>query len=106
MRVGRDGLHVVKTSVVDDLAGTPVATAIAVLLNLEPSTANAGVGEGVADFLKICEGWALMACVHHVAGTGGEGMSPYSLHGGASLDGDNLLGGSGRVGTTIAGYIV
>ena len=47
-----------------------------------------------------------MAGIHNISRAGSESVSPDSLDGAASVDGDDLVGGTGRVGATVAGKVV
>lgn len=127
-------VHVLESTVADDGAGTPLAVVVAVFLDLEPiflgvsdylarfeggfcrsfsksrghspSTADTSVSQGVIDLLEVCKGRTLVAGIHDIVGAGGESVSPDGLDGAAGVDGDDLVGGSGGVGASVAGKVV
>lgn len=99
-------LDAVAALAVDDLLGAPDTVVVAVLLDLEPTAADTRVGGGVVDLLEVGHGGALVGDVHDVVGGragGGEHVAPDGGHVLTSLDGDDLGGGGGRVGSTVAG---
>ncbi len=102
---GRD-VDVVEAAVGDDGAGAPLAVVVAVLLDLEPSTADAGIGGGIADLLEVGKGRALVAGVHDIVGARGEGVPPDGLDRGAGGHGDDILGWGRRVRAAVAGKVV
>lgn len=59
-------LDLVLSLAVDDLLGTPDAVVEAVLLDLEPATADPGVGGRVRHLLEVGERGSLMRDVHDI----------------------------------------
>lgn len=103
----RGDLDGVLALAVDDLLGAPNAVAEAVLLDLEPAAADAGVGGRVGDLLEVGDGGALVRGVHDVGGRGAAAVEHVAPDGGDGLaggHGDDLGGGRGRVGRPVAGH--
>lgn len=102
---GRDG-NCVYAAVADNLRCAPVTSVVTVLLNLEPSTTDTSISQGIVNLLQIRQRGPLVGRIHHIVGSRGQGMSPDSVDSRSSLDCDDVAGRRRVIGRSIASEAV
>lgn len=93
-------------SIIDNLAGPPIAPVIPILLNLEPPPSNPRVGQRIANLFQIRQRRPLVGSIHDIIRPRSQRVPPHRFDRRACLDGDDLIRLHRRVWPPIAGQVI